>query len=148
MPSRWRCWLSWSGATPGSGPGQQWVAPTRRGLRAAGLPYRVWNPIEHEWSAKHVILCARLRLHLAAAYPEAEWESDRAIRARWHGSGARVRLADGGLEWPDGGAVGIELERYVKRPSRYQAAVLDVDPAWTEGVWWCTPIERLPLLTQ
>jgi len=43
---------------------------------------------------------------------------------------------------------GVELERYVKRPSRYQAAVLDVDPAWTAGVWWFTPAERVPLLTQ
>jgi hypothetical protein len=128
--------------------GQQWLVPTRAGLRAAGLPYRVWNPAEHEWSAKHITLCARLRLHLAAAYPEATWESDRAIRARWHGSGARVRLADGGLHFPDGEAVGVELERYVKRPNRYQAAVLDVDPAWTAGVWWFTPAEQVPLLTR
>jgi hypothetical protein len=127
--------------------GQQWVAPTRAGLRAAGLDYRVWDPAEHEWSAKHVVLCARLRLHLERQFPEATWESDRAIRARRHGSGARVRLADGGLEWPDGGTVGVELERYVKRPSRYQGAVLDVDPEWTQGVWWFTPPERVPLLT-
>jgi hypothetical protein len=128
--------------------GAVWLAPTRTGLRAAGLDYRAWNPAEHEWGAKHIALCGLLRLHFAAAYPEATWESDRAIRARWHGSGARVRLADGGLEWPDGGAVGVELERYVKRPSRYQGAVMDVDPAWTEGVWWFTPFERVPLLTQ
>jgi hypothetical protein len=127
--------------------GSTWLVPARRGLRAAGLPYRVWEPDEHEWGAKHVALCGLLRIHLAAAYPDAWWESDRAIRARWHGSGARVRLADGGLEWPDGGAVGIELERYVKRPSRYQGAVLDVDPAWTDGCWWFTPSVQVPLLT-
>jgi hypothetical protein len=127
--------------------GRWWLVPTRTGLRAAGLDYRVWDLAKHEWSLNHLVMTARLRLHLAAAYPEATWESDRAIRARWHGSGARTRLADGGLWWPDGGAVGIELERYVKRPSRYQGAVLDVDPAWTDGVWWFTPFSQLPLLT-
>jgi hypothetical protein len=115
--------------------------------RAADLPFRYWNPEAHEWSAKHIALCGLLRLHLATASPEARWESDRAIRARWQGTGARTRLADGGLYWPDGAAVGVELERYVKRPSRYQSAVLDVDPAWTEGVWWFTPGGQVDLLT-
>jgi hypothetical protein len=82
-----------------------------------------------------------------AGYPEATWESDRAIRARWHGSGARVRLADGGLHFPDGEAVGVELERYTKKLGRYQGAVADADPAWS-AVWWFTPIGRVPLLTQ
>jgi hypothetical protein len=127
--------------------GRWWLVPTRAGLRAAGLDYRVWDLAEHEWSLNHLILCARLRLHLAAAYPEATWESDRAIRARWHGQGARVRLADGGLHFPDGDAVGIELERYVKKLSRYQGAVADVDPAWST-VWWFTPISRVALLTE
>ena len=80
-------------------------------MRAAGLDYRAWDVAAHEWSLNHVILCARLRLHMERTYPDAWWESDRSIRARRHGSGARVRLADGGLEWPDGSAVGIELQR-------------------------------------
>jgi hypothetical protein len=128
--------------------GRWWLVPTRTGLRAAGLDYRAWDITAHEWSLNHLILCARLRLHLERAYPEAWWESDRSIRARWHGSGARVRLADGGLHFDAGGAVGVELERYVKKPARYQAAVLDVDPTWSDGCWWFTPPERVPLLTQ
>lgn len=127
--------------------GRRWLVPTRSGLRAAGLDYRPWEIAEHEWSLNHLILCARLRLHLTGQWPEARWESDRGIRARWHGTSARTRLADGGLHWPDGGAVGIELERYVKRPSRYQGAVLDSDPAWTDGVWWFCPPAQVPLLT-
>jgi hypothetical protein len=127
--------------------GRWWLVPTRAGLRAAGLDYQPWNIAEHEWSLNHLVLCARLRLHLAAADPSAEWESDRAIRSRWHGTGARTRLADGGLHWPEGTAVGIELERYVKKPSRYQGAVLDQDPAWTDGVWWFTPAAHVQLLT-
>jgi hypothetical protein len=127
--------------------GRWWLVPTRAGLRAAGLAYQPWAIAEHEWSLNHLILCARLRLHLAGAYPDARWESDRAIRSRWHGTGARTRLADGGLHWPDGAAVGIELERYVKKPSRYQGAVLDQDPAWTDGVWWFAPAAQQALLT-
>jgi hypothetical protein len=38
-----------------------------------------------------------------------------------------------------GGATGVELERHVTRLDRYQAAVADVDPAWSAGVWWFTP---------
>jgi hypothetical protein len=55
--------------------------------------------------------------------------------ARWHNSGAWVRLADGGLLWPEGGATGVELELDVKRLDCYQPAVADVDPAWSAGVW-------------
>jgi hypothetical protein len=128
--------------------GRWWLVPTRTGLRAAGLDYQAWDITAHEWSLNHLILCARLRLHLEQATPEAWWESDRAIRARRHGSGARVRIADGGLHFDAGGSVGVELERYVKKPPRYQAAVLDVDPAWTQGVWWFTPPERVPLLAE
>jgi hypothetical protein len=85
-------------------------------------------------------------LHLERADPEATWESDRAIRARWHGSGARVRLPGGGLHFPDGEAVGVELERYTKKLGRCQGAVADADPAWS-AVWWSTSIGRVPLLT-
>ena len=46
-----------------------------------------------------------------------------------------MRLADGGLWWLAGGATAVELERDVKRLDRYQAAVADVDPAWSSGVW-------------
>jgi hypothetical protein len=94
----------------------------------------------------HTAMVGRLRLHLAVAYPEAEWESERAIRQR--AAGAPLRRADGGLLFPDGTAVGIELERYVKKLPRYLGAVANTDPDWTEGVWWFTPTNLVPLLTQ
>jgi hypothetical protein len=31
-----------------------------------------------------------------------------------------VRLVDGGLWWPEGGATAVELERDIKRLDRYQ----------------------------
>jgi hypothetical protein len=124
--------------------GQQWLAPTRRGLRAAGLPYKVDVPAEI--LLHHITMVGRLRLYLAATEPDATWESERAIRQRC--AGVPLRRTDGGLWWPDGTATGVELERYVKRPPRYLGIVRNVDPAWTAGVWWFTPANLVPLLTQ
>jgi len=39
------------------------------------------------------------------------------------------------LDLPDGGQTGIELELHLDVVHRYQAAVVDVDPAWSAGVW-------------
>ena len=55
--------------------------------------------------------------------------------ASWHNSSARVRLVDGGLWWPEGGATAVELECDIKRLDRCQPAVADVDAAWSAGVW-------------
>jgi hypothetical protein len=46
------------------------------------------------------------------------------------------------------GATGIELERNVKRLDRHQAAVADLDPAWSAGVWRFTPRAQVHLLQQ
>jgi hypothetical protein len=59
-----------------------------------------------------------------------------------------VRLADGDLWWLAGGTTAVELERDIKRLDRYQAAVADVDPAWSSGVWWFTPRAQVRLLQQ
>jgi hypothetical protein len=95
---------------------------------------------------QHIAAVGRLRLHLATAYPEATWESERAIRLRC--GGVPLRRADGGLWWPDGAAVGVELERYVKKPPRYAGVVRNTDEAWSAGVWWFTPPELVALLTR
>jgi hypothetical protein len=121
--------------------GQAWLTPTRAGLRAAGLPYRVLVPPEGQ--LEHVATVARLRLHLAAAYPGATWESERSIREHW--GGTRVRRADGAL-WQPGTGIGIEVELHVKRPERYAGIVHDTDPGWS-AVWWFTPAALVPLLT-
>jgi hypothetical protein len=124
-----------------SGP---WVAPTRAGLRRTGLSWEPWDV--SDWQLDHLEAVARLRLELERTYPDATWESERAIRSRWAGSGARVRLADGGLRWSDGTATGIEVELHVKRLDRYQSAVADCDPTWRAGVWWFTPAAHVGLL--
>lgn len=64
--------------------------------------------------------------------------SERQIRSRWAGSGARVRYADGHLDLPDGRCIGIELETHRKKRHEYEGIVRDVDPAF-DAVWWFCP---------
>jgi hypothetical protein len=114
-------------------PSGVWLVPTRRGLRFAGLDYDTWALVA--WKSQHVAAAGRLRLALAAAYPEAAWTSERAIRSRWANTGARVRFADGQLDFPGGPCVGIELELHPKQRHEYDGIVADVDPAF-DAVWW------------
>ena|SRR4249919_3064007 len=132
--------------------GDVWLVPTGAGLALASPPnddgdedaYRLWHPVS--WKMDHVDAVAKLRLFLTDVHPGSRWESERAIRRRWHKTGARVRHADGGLYLADGGAVGIECELHIKRPELYDGIVGDVDPAWTAGIWWYTPAGHLELL--
>ena len=123
--------------------GQQWVVPTRAGLRFADLEHEVWQP--RAWKLEHVEGVARLRLALATRYPGAVWTSERAIRSRWANSGARVRFADGQLDLPDGRCVGVELELHRKKRWEYAGIGRDVDPAFDE-VWWFCPAADLEWL--
>ena len=116
--------------------GQQWVVPTRAGLWFADLDHEVWTP--RAWKLEHVEGVARLRLALQARYPDAVWTSERAIRSRWAGSGARVRFADGQLNLADGRCIGIELELHRKKRWEYANIGRDIDPAFDE-VWWFCP---------
>jgi hypothetical protein len=124
--------------------GQPWLVPTRTGLRVAGLNYPAQVPAEG--ILKHVSTVARLRLHLAAAEPAAEWECERSIREQWGAS--RVRRVDGALWWPNEDATGLEVELHIKKPARYAGIVHDLDPNWNAGVWWFTHPELVPLLTK
>jgi hypothetical protein len=129
--------------------GEVWLVPTGRGI-ALGMPagedrpYDLWQPVR--WKLDHLATVARLRLALTDAYPGSTWESERAIRRRWHATGARVRHADGGLHLPSGAAAGIEVELHTKRQSLYDGIVGDTDPAWTAGVWWFAPAGHVATL--
>jgi hypothetical protein len=123
--------------------GQQWVVPTRPGLRFADLDYEVWQP--RAWKLDHVEGVARLRLVLQARYPDADWTSERQIRSRWANSGARVRFADGQLDLADGRRIGVELETHRKKRHEYEGIVRDVDPDFDE-VWWFAPAQDVTWL--
>jgi hypothetical protein len=123
--------------------GQQWVVPTRAGLRFADLDHEVWTP--RAWKLEHVEGVARLRLALTGRYPDAVWTSERAIRSRWANSGARVRFADGQLNLADGRCIGIELELHRKKRHEYEGIGRDVDPDFDE-VWWFCPAQDVDWL--
>jgi hypothetical protein len=132
--------------------GEVWLVPTEAGLSLgmaedAEKPYDVWRPAG--WKLEHHGTVAWLRLWLEDQHPGARWESERAIRRRWQHTGARVRMADGGLYLPDGRAIGQEVELNVKRQhaeARYGGFVRDQDSAWTGGVWWWTRRASVELL--
>jgi hypothetical protein len=117
--------------------GRQWVVPTRAGLRFADLDYETWQP--RAWKLEHVEGVGRLRLHLGRLYPDAAWTSERQIRSRWAGSGARVRYADGQLDLADGRCVGVELEVHRKKRFEYEGIGQDVDPQFDDIWWFCRP---------
>jgi len=135
--------------------GDVWLVPTGRGLALVRdddeqRAYELWRPAA--WKLDHVAAVGRLRLALADRFPQARWESERAIRRRWAtvhraaGVDTHTRYADGGLHFPDGRAVGVECELHVKKPHQYEGITLDQDPAWTAGVWWFTPAPHVELL--
>jgi hypothetical protein len=66
-------------------PAGVWLVPTRKGLRYAGLEYEMWSLVG--WKADHLAAVCRMRLALERQYPGAGWESERAYRERWHGTG-------------------------------------------------------------
>ncbi len=115
--------------------GRPWLVPSRDGLAFAGLPYGAWEPVG--WKLDHLATVARLRLDLEAKAPDAPWESERAIRGRWHGTGARVRIPDGAFTLEDGRRIAVEVELHRKAARRYPPICADQDPAW-DAVWWFT----------
>jgi hypothetical protein len=115
--------------------GRRWLVASRRGLRLAGLPYEVYEP--SAWGLAHRHATNAVRLHVEAARPGVVWTSERAVRSRWAGSGARVRYADG-LAAVDGHTAAVEVELSRKRPGEYADLLRVADPA-VEAVWWFTP---------
>jgi hypothetical protein len=126
------------------GPADTWLVPTRRGLRYAGLEYETWELIG--WKAAHLAAVCRMRLHLERRFPGAGWESERACRARWHGTGARVRIPDGILGH-EPRRIGIEVELHRKAAHRYDGILADLDPELT-AVWWFTKPADVAWLTK
>ena len=133
--------------------GQRWLVPTGLGITTTGLDYTPWKPAG--WKLQHHATVIRLRRRLEAKYPNARWESERAIRRRLRESQSKARRADGGLWWPDGTATAIEVELYVKAKrqpgvlsggDRYADIVRQQDAAWNASVNWFTPaayVDRL-----
>jgi hypothetical protein len=122
--------------------GHTWTTLTAAGMNLAGLSFERWKfggarDGEEGWGLEHVHNITRARLHLQPDPADGAWISERAIRRKWEGTGARVRRADGALTLSDGRVAGVEVELHRKKPDRYDGIVRDVDPDLDE-VWWYT----------
>jgi hypothetical protein len=131
--------------------GHTWTTPTAAGMALAGLSFERWKyggarDSEEGWGLEHVHAITRVRLHLQPDPADGRWISERAIRRKWEGTGARVRRADGALQLSDGRVAGIEVELHRKKADRYDGIVRDVDPDFDE-VWWFTLASDVGWLT-
>jgi hypothetical protein len=123
--------------------GHTWTTPTAAGMALAGLTFERWKfggarDGEEGWGLEHVAAITAVRFHLQPDPGDGRWISERAIRRKWEGTGARVRRADGALTLSDGRVAGVEVELHRKKAERYDGIVRDVDPDFDE-VWWFTP---------
>jgi hypothetical protein len=123
--------------------GHTWTTPTAAGMALAGLSFERWKfggarDGEEGWGLDHVHAVTRVRLHLQPDPADGRWISERAIRRKWEGTGARVRRADGALVLDGGRVAGVEVELHRKKADRYDGILRDVDPDFDE-VWWFTP---------
>jgi hypothetical protein len=131
--------------------GHIWTTPTAAGMTLAGLSFERWKfggarDGEEGWGLEHVHAITRVRLHLQPDPADGAWISERAIRRKWEGTGARVRRADGALTLSDGRVAGVEVELHRKKADRYDGIVRDVDPDFDE-VWWFGPAADVGWLT-
>jgi hypothetical protein len=131
--------------------GHTWITPTVAGMALAGLSLERWKfggarDGEEGWGLEHVHAVTGVRLHLQPDPADGRWISEREIRRKWEGTGARVRRADGALRLADGRVAGVEVELHRKKPDRYDGILRDVDPDFDE-VWWFTPASDVGWLT-
>jgi hypothetical protein len=131
--------------------GHTWTTPTAAGMTLVGLTFERWKfggarDGEEGWGLEHVHATTRVRLHLQPDPADGAWISERAIRRKWEGTGARVRRADGALQLSDGRVAGVEVELHRKKPDRYDGIVRDVDPDFDE-IWWFCPAGDVGWLT-
>jgi hypothetical protein len=131
--------------------GHTWATPTTAGMALAGLSFERWKfggarDGEEGWGLEHVHAITRVRLHLQPDPADGAWISERMIRRKWEGTGARVRRADGALRLSDGRVAGLEVELHRKKLDRYDGIVRDVDPDFDE-VWWFVPTSDVGWLT-
>jgi hypothetical protein len=128
LVSRWRRrGLAESAAL---GPGPRWVWLTRSGLAACGVRYAAAPPALARLAHIRAATAVRLALEAVPAYRDAgaHWRSERHLRARIGGRGARDHVPDGEVHWPDDAPVAwsgecwaIEAERTAKTVARTTA---------------------------
>jgi hypothetical protein len=115
-----------------------WVWVTSLGLDHLGLEYRYWEPKAR--SLPHLYAINQARLMVEARQPEAEWRSERALRAGQLFTAGQSQ----GEHQPDaevqigGSRVAIEVELHIKSKKRQPAILYSLARRY-EGIWYFCP---------
>ena len=115
-----------------------WIWLTRLGLEHLELDYRLWEPRAR--ALPHLYAINQARLLVEARYPQAEWRSERALRA----GQPFVAGQTGGEHQPDAevqlGAqrIAIEVELTAKSKKRQPAILYSLARRY-EGIWYFCP---------
>jgi hypothetical protein len=108
-----------------------WVWLTRKGLRQAGLAFRVWEP--QPWTLAHTAAVNRVRLFVEPRRPRARWRPERELRATG-GAGPGAPVPDAEIHDAGGTVIAVEVELSPKSPARrrrvMQALVARYDSVW------------------
>ena len=109
-----------------------WVWLTRRGLRQAGLAFRVVEP--KPWTLPHIAAVNRVRLFVEPRRPGARWRPERELRAAGDGTGPSRPVPDAEIHDAGGNVIAVEVELSPKSPARrrrvMQALVARYDSVW------------------
>ena len=109
-----------------------WVWLTRRGLRQAGLAFRVVEP--KPWTLPHTAAVNRVRLFVEPRRPGARWRPERELRAAGAGAGGGGPVPDAEIHDAGGNVIAVEVELSPKSPERrrrvMQALVARYDSIW------------------
>jgi hypothetical protein len=109
-----------------------WVWLTRRGLRQAGLAFRVVEP--KAWTLPHTAAVNRVRLFVEPRRPGARWRPERELRAAGGAAGPGGPVPDAEIHDAGGNVIAVEVELSPKSPARrrrvMQALVARYDSLW------------------
>jgi hypothetical protein len=116
------------------GPRFIWLTP--QGLRAAGLPFRAYEPKPAELS--HLAWCVQARLKMQELYPAAAWQSERWLRHELTQRMKRVSLPDALLYLEDARPIALEIELSQKNVLRLEEILQDRTLVYAQ-VWYFAP---------
>lgn len=123
--------------------GGPWFTLTPAGARLVDLLDAEGNAsprvVEAALVVEHTSVVSRLRLHLQAAEPDAEWVPERTFWQRQRQQRAvKFRRPDGALRFADR-TVGVEVELHRKDADDYRPIVGMSHPDLAEVWWYCPP---------
>lgn len=122
-----------------SEPGYCWLTPA--GLRAAGLPFRVFAP--QPYSLPHIFWCVQVHMILTAQYPTESWRSERWLRTELDQRIKSVKLPDALLVAEDGMAIAVEVELTQKNTIKLEEVLKARTLVYAQTVYFApAPVAR------